>query len=64
LNSIGEMYDDIFKSEVNFDSIFDGLRLENNPSLEPISGMFNNIFEPETVKDNREFIKLPGDKQK
>lgn len=33
MNSIGSMYDDIFKSDVQLDSIFDGLRVENNPTL-------------------------------
>lgn len=64
MNSISGMYDDIFKSEVQFDSIFDGLRLENNPSLEPIEEMFNDVFQPEAVKDKREFVKLEGSKAK
>ena len=34
MNSIGVMYDDIFKTDDNYmNSIFEGLRLENNPTL-------------------------------
>lgn len=46
MNSISSMYDDIFKSDTDFNSIFDGLRVENNPTLEPIDQMFKEIFKP------------------
>jgi hypothetical protein len=46
MNSISNMYDDIFKSDTDFNSIFDGLKLENNPTLEPIDQMFKEVFKP------------------
>ncbi len=65
MNSIGAMYDDIFKTDDNYmNSIFEGLRLENNPTLEPIEEMFNEIFDPLAVKDNREFEKIDNKKAK
>ena len=64
MNSISGMYDDIFKSEVDLDSIFDGLRVENNPKLEPIEQMFNEVFQPEAVQDKRQFVKVEGSKAK
>jgi hypothetical protein len=36
MSSITYMYDDIFKSDADLNSIFEGLRVENNPTLEPI----------------------------
>jgi hypothetical protein len=58
MNSIGTMYDDIFKTDDELNTIFEGLKLENNPTLEPIRDMFNDVFEPQTGKDKKEFIKL------
>lgn len=59
MNSIGVMYDDIFKSDDELNTIFEGLRVENNPTLEPIEKMFNEVFDPEAVRDQRQFEKVP-----
>jgi hypothetical protein len=61
MNSIEAMYDDIFKSDDELNTIFEGLRVENNPTLEPISEMFNDVFEPEAVKDHKHFIKIKNE---
>ena len=39
--TIGTMYDDIFKSDVNFNEIFENIKVDNNPILDPISDMMN-----------------------
>lgn len=38
---IGSTYDEIFKSEVNFNEIFENLKVDNNPILDPITDMVN-----------------------
>jgi len=40
------MYDDIFKTDDynNNNSLFEGLKVDNNPILEPIDNMVTEIF--------------------
>ncbi len=52
------MYDDIFSNDDHLNSILKGIQVEDNPSLQPIEKMFNDIFDPQTVKDKREFVKV------
>ena len=59
MNSIQTMYDDIFKTDdSHLNSIFDGLKVDNNPFLDPISDMVHDIFPQETVKPKVQFKKM------
>ncbi len=55
LATIGNMYDDIFKSDTDFNSIFENLKVDNNPILQPIDEMIVEIFDPKDVRDSKEY---------
>ena len=53
------MYDDIFKTDdSHLNSIFDGLKVDNNPFIDPISDMVHDIFPQETVKPKVQYKKM------
>lgn len=58
LKKMEGMYDNIFGSESNYDHLFENLQVDRNPILDPIDNMVNQIFDPNDVKDNKEYEKL------
>lgn len=51
--SIENMYSDIFSGDSYYNSLFENLKVDNNPILEPVSDMFKEVFDPEAVKDGK-----------
>ena len=58
LKKMDGMYDNIFGSETNYDHLFQNLQADNNPMLDPINNMVNDIFDPNDVKDNKQYEML------
>ena len=58
MDRINGMYDNIFGSETNYDLLFENLKVDNNPILDPIDNMINDIFDPNDVNDGKQYEKL------
>lgn len=58
LDSIGDMYGDIFSNEARPSPLFENLAVENNPILDPIDKMHEQVFDPKEVKDAKVYEKV------
>ena len=58
------MYDNIFGAQSNYDHLFQNLQVDRNPILDSIDNMVNDIFDPNDVKDGKEYEKLSASEAK
>jgi hypothetical protein len=52
------MYDSIFAANMDYEKLFENIKVDNNPILDPIDHMMGDIFDPNDVRDGKQYQKV------